>query len=138
MSDPVTQLLALVENSISFDGNKVQVLDAAKVRKNVSKVVERSALASDASAGWSRFLVRAAALELGVYAASIHDLYMARGRGDAPMTFTTPAFNLRALSHHAARAMFRAANKINAGAFIFELARSEMSYTCLLYTSRCV
>ena len=25
--------------------------------------------------------------------------------------------------------MFRAANKINAGAFIFELARSEMSYT---------
>jgi len=45
------------------------------------------------------------------------------------MTFTTPAFNLRALSHYAARAMFRAANKINAGAFIFELARSEMSYT---------
>lgn len=129
MSDPVTQLLALVENSISFDGNKVQVLDAAKFRKNVSKLVERSALASDASAGWSRFLVRAGALELGVYAASIHDLYMARGRGDAPMTFTTPAFNLRALSHHAARAMFRAANKINAGAFIFELARSEMSYT---------
>ncbi len=129
MSDPVTQLLALVENSISFDGNKVQVLDAAKFRKNVSKLVERSALASDSSAGWSRFLVRAAALELGVYAASIHDLYMARGRGDAPMTFTTPAFNLRALSHHAARAMFRAANKINAGAFIFELARSEMSYT---------
>ncbi|HUM28280.1 MAG TPA: class II fructose-bisphosphate aldolase, partial [Anaerolineales bacterium] len=51
------------------------------------------------------------------------------GRGEAPMTFTTPAFNLRALSYDAARAMFRAANKINAGAFIFELARSEMSYT---------
>src|SRR5258706_224645 len=36
---------------------------------------------------------------------------------------------LRALSYHAARAMFRAAKKINAGAFIFELARSEMTYT---------
>ena len=129
MSDHVKQLLDLVENSISFDGTTVRVLDAAKFRKNVTKLVERSALASDSSAGLARFLVRAAALELGVYAASIHELYMARGRGDAPMTWSTPAFNLRALSHHAARAMFRAANKINAGAFIFELARSEMNYT---------
>ncbi|HNK64317.1 MAG TPA: class II fructose-bisphosphate aldolase [Anaerolineales bacterium] len=129
MSDPVKELLDLVENSLSVEGTTVRVLDESKFRKNVGKLVERSALASDSSAGWSRFLVRAAALELGVYPASIHELYMARGRGDAPMTFTTPAFNLRALSHHAARAMFRAANKINAGAFIFELARSEMSYT---------
>jgi len=129
MSDQVKQLLDLVENSIAVEGTTVRVLDAAKFRKNVGKLVERSALAADSSAGWARFLVRAAALELGVYAASIHELYMARGRGDAPMTWSTPAFNLRALSHHAARAMFRAANKINAGAFIFELARSEMSYT---------
>jgi len=129
MSDPVKELLDLVENSLSVEGTTVRVLDAAKFRKNIGKLVERSALASDSSAGWSRFLVRAAALELGVYPASIHELYMARGHGDAPMTFTTPAFNLRALSYYAARAMFRAANKINAGAFIFELARSEMSYT---------
>lgn len=129
MSDHIKQLLDLVENSISFDGTNVRVLDAEKFRKNVGKLVERSALASDSTSGWSRFLVRAAALELGIYPASIHELYMARGRGDAPMTFTTPAFNLRALSYHAACAMFRAANKMNAGAFIFELARSEMSYT---------
>lgn len=129
MSDPVKQLLDLVENSLSVDGTTVRVLDAEKFRKHVSRLVERSALASDSTAGWSRFLVRAAALELGVYPASIHELYMARGRGDAPMTFTVPAFNLRALSHHAARAMFRAAKRMNAGAFIFELARSEMSYT---------
>jgi fructose/tagatose bisphosphate aldolase len=54
---------------------------------------------------------------------------MARGRGEVPMTFTTPAFNLRALSYHAARAMFRTAIKLNAGAFIFEIARSEIGYT---------
>lgn len=129
MSDQVKELLELVENSLSVEGTTVRVLDADKFRKNVGKLVERSALASGSAAGWSRFLIRSAALELGVYPASIHDLYMARGRGDAPMTFTTPAFNLRALSFHAASAMFRAANKINAGAFIFELARSEMSYT---------
>lgn len=129
MSEHIEELLGLVENSLSVDGAAVKVTDAAKFRKNIGKLVERSALASDSSAGWSRYLIRAAALELGVYPASIHELYIARGRGDAPMTFTTPAFNLRALSYHAACAMFRAAKKMNAGAFIFELARSEMSYT---------
>ncbi|MCZ2127180.1 MAG: class II fructose-bisphosphate aldolase [Anaerolineales bacterium] len=129
MSDHIKSLLDLVENSIALEGTSVRVLDEAKFRANVGKLAERSALAADESAGWARFFVRAAALELGAYPASIHELYMARGRGDAPMTFSTPAFNLRALSHHAARAMFRAAKKINAGAFIFELARSEMSYT---------
>ena len=130
MSDHIIkELLELVENSLSVDGATVKVTDAAKFRKNIGKLVEHSALASDSTVGWSRYLIRAAALELGVYPASIHELYIARGRGEAPMTFTTPAFNLRALSYHAACAMFRAANKIDAGAFIFELARSEMSYT---------
>lgn len=45
------------------------------------------------------------------------------------MTWTTPAFNLRVLSYHAARAMFRAAQKIDGAAFIFEIARSEIGYT---------
>jgi fructose/tagatose bisphosphate aldolase len=129
MSEQVKLLLDLVGNSIALDGANVRVLDAEKFRKNVGKLVERSALASDSTAGWSRFLIRGAALELGIFPASIHELYMARGRGDVPMTFTTPAFNLRALSYHAARAMFRAAKRIDAGAFIFELARSEMTYT---------
>ena len=130
MSDHIIkELLELVENSLAVDGAAVKVTDAAKFRKKIGKLAERSALASDSTVGWSRYLIRAAAMELGVYPASIHELYLARGRGDAPMTFTTPAFNLRALSYHAACAMFRAANTINAGAFIFELARSEMSYT---------
>lgn len=129
MSDHIKELLELVDNSLTVEGMNVKVADAAKFRKNIGKLVERSALASDASAGWARYLIRAAALELGVYPASIHELYIARGRGKVPMTFTTPAFNLRALSYHAACGMFRVVNKIKAGAFIFELARSEMSYT---------
>jgi fructose-bisphosphate aldolase class II len=129
MSNELKELLALVDHSLSVDGTTVKVLDANKFRVTIGKLVERSALASDSSVGWARYLIRAAALELGVYPASIHELYMARGREEVPMTFTTPAFNLRALSHHASRAMFRAANKINGGAFIFEIARSEMSYT---------
>jgi fructose/tagatose bisphosphate aldolase len=37
--------------------------------------------------------------------------------------------NLRVLSFDAARAVFRVANQMNAGAFIFEIARSEIGYT---------
>jgi fructose-bisphosphate aldolase class II len=129
MVNELKDLLALLDNSLSVEGMTVKVVDGAKFRAKVGNLVERSALSSDSSAGWSRFLIRSAAIELGIYPASIQELYMARGRGDVPMTFTTPAFNLRALSYHAARAMFRAAKKINAGAFIFEIARSEMGYT---------
>jgi len=53
----------------------------------------------------------------------------ARGRGDIPANFTVPAMNLRSLSFEAARAVFRVAKKVDAGAFIFEIARSEIGYT---------
>ncbi len=129
MVNELKDLLALVGNSLSVDGTTVKVTNEAGFRASVGKLVEVSALESGARQGLARFLIRAAALELGVFPASIHDLYIARGRGDAPIVWATPAFNLRALSHHAARAMFRAAKKLDAGAFIFELARSEMGYT---------
>jgi len=129
MTKELQVLLATIENSLSVEGTQVKVLDEKKLAANIHKLVEASALGTGEAAGWARYLVRAAALELGIVPASVHDLYLARGRGDAPMTWCTPAFNLRALSFHAARAMFRAAKKINAGAFIFEIARSEIGYT---------
>ncbi len=64
----------------------------------------------------------------GVYPASIHDLYKARGESKIG-GFTVPAMNLRVLTYDLASAIFREALKINAGAFIFEIARSEMGYT---------
>ena len=65
----------------------------------------------------------------GLYPASIQGLYAARGRGEAPATFTVPAINIRALSYDTARALFRARRKLDAGAVICEIARSEISYT---------
>lgn len=125
----VKELIDLVDGSLHVEGMAVKVVDADKLRANIGKLVEVSALGSGKAQGWARYLVRATALELGIIPASIHDLYIARGRGEAPMTWTTPAFNLRVLSYHAARAMFRAAQKIDGAAFIFEIARSEIGYT---------
>ncbi len=65
----------------------------------------------------------------GIYLSSINDLYMARGRGDVPGTFTVPAINLRTLAYDLAKAIFRVAKRQEAGAFIFEIAKSEMGYT---------
>ena len=80
------------------------------------------------------------ALNLGIYPASIQDLYEARGKGKTS-GYTVPAINLRALTYDLASAIFRVAQKINAGAFIFEIARSEMGYTDqkpLEYTTVCL
>lgn len=68
------------------------------------------------------------AYKQGVFPASIHDLYRARGEGKWH-GFSVPAINLRSLTYYLARAIFREAKKINASAFIFEIARSEMGYT---------
>jgi fructose/tagatose bisphosphate aldolase len=53
---------------------------------------------------------------------------MARGRGEIG-GFTVPAINVRGMSYDTARAIFRTAMKLDAGAFILEIARSEIAYT---------
>jgi len=76
----------------------------------------------------ARWIIRRAGLELGVIPASIQGLYDARGRKECG-GFTVPALNVRGLSYDIARAVIRAALRLKAGAFIFELARSESNYT---------
>jgi fructose/tagatose bisphosphate aldolase len=78
--------------------------------------------------GAARYDIRKRAAEAGLRPASIHDLYLAMGRGEAG-GFTVPAINVRAMAYDTARAVVRAAKKLNAGAFIFEIARSEIGYT---------
>src|SRR5690606_27338733 len=65
---------------------------------------------------------------LGVLPASIHAYYIA-GCRSAGRTRTTPAINIRGMSYDTARAVVRAAMKLNAKQFIFEIARSEIGYT---------
>ena len=69
-----------------------------------------------------------AARKKGIYPASIHEFYMARGRGEFG-GFTVPAINLRSMTYDLARSIFRVAKRHNSGAFIFEIARSEVGYT---------
>ena len=122
-------LITLLENSVAMSEGKVEIRDAGRVRAQIHKLAEVSALESGPRQGMARYLTRLIAQEMGVYPASIHELYMARGRGELPNTFTVPAINLRAMSFDAARAVFKAAMPLDAGAILFEIARSEMGYT---------
>jgi fructose/tagatose bisphosphate aldolase len=122
-------LLDLVHHTISVEGDTVTVKDPDHFRSHVVDLVRINALGEGRQQAYARFLIRGAAKALGIVPASIHEVYTARGRGDIPPTFTVPAMNLRVLSYDAARIVFQTASAIHAGAFIFEIARSEMGYT---------
>ena len=76
----------------------------------------------------ARQLIHTFARALGAVSSTIQPLYDAMGRGEVH-GFTVPAHNIRALTYDTARALFRAAMKHDVGAFIFEIARSEIGYT---------
>ena len=76
----------------------------------------------------ARWLIWQIGQAVGVRAASIHDLYMARGRGEVG-GFTVPAINVRGAAYDTGRSIFRTAKRLDAGAFILEIARSEIVYT---------
>jgi fructose/tagatose bisphosphate aldolase len=125
----IEELLAQLEGSLAIHDGSFEVKDPTKLSGKIHVLAEVSALESGSRQSLARYLTRLAAVASGIYLSSIHDLYMARGRGEVPSTFTVPAMNLRSLPFDAARAVFRVAKSMQAGAFIFEIARSEMGYT---------
>jgi fructose/tagatose bisphosphate aldolase len=112
------------------DNGDLVIDNADKLRGDIiDKLVLNAAINPSAEVkGLSRFIIKSAALELGIVNSSIQGLYEARGRGEI-QGFTVPALNIRGLPYELCRAIFRTAIKTEAGAFIFELAKSEMNYT---------
>jgi len=125
----MNRLLSLIEHSLQVNGDSITVINEPALRANIGKLAKVSALDGGERAAQARYLIRAAALTLDVIPASIHDLYLACGRGAFSHAWTTPAFNLRALPFDCARAAFRSARKVDASAMIFELARVELGWT---------
>ena len=101
--EALNSVLTRFGSSIRYEDGKVSIENEADARANIGRLARLSALGTDAEQGWARYLTRLVAQELGAVPASIHQLYMARGRGEVPPTFTVPAMNLRALSFDAAR-----------------------------------
>jgi fructose-bisphosphate aldolase, class II len=114
--------------SVNPDGS-IAVKDAGKVTAQAEALARVSAFGADAERAQARWLIWETALSLGIFPASINELYLGRSQGKVPITFTVPAVNLRVMSFDAARAGFRAAKARKMTPLIFEIARSEMTYT---------
>jgi len=110
--------------------NEDQVLKKSGVilPEEVDALVEKSVFGDDDVREKSRHAIRESAAAMGIFPASIQGLYEAAGKG-VYTGITVPAINIRGITYQVARAVFRAALKDRVGAFIFEIARSEMGYT---------
>ncbi len=124
------ELIKLLDGSVELMNGEITIIDENKLRGSIEKLVKEAVLSNnDIEKYIARYLVRQVAAAAGVHPNSIHDLYLARGRGDVPNIFTVPAINLRGLTYYAAKIIFTIAKEVKAGAFIFEIARSESGYT---------
>jgi fructose/tagatose bisphosphate aldolase len=125
-----SELIGYLTGIAHVDGERLVIDDEAAFRDAGIRDVIWSATFTDdpATQEAARWLVWEASQELGAPSASIHDLYMARGRGEVA-GFTVPAINLRTQVFDMAAAIFRTSAELDSGAVILELARSEQEYT---------
>ncbi|OLC40171.1 MAG: aldolase [Acidobacteria bacterium 13_1_40CM_2_64_6] len=130
MFQSLKELTDAVKPVATVLSDRVSVTSPSAITSDlVDTLVRTSVFGQDAELkGTARWILRSLAAAAGVRPASIQDLYMAMGRGDAG-GFTVPAINIRAMAYDTARAVVRAAKTLNAGALIFEIARSEIGYT---------
>ena len=114
--------VSVVDHSVHVTNDKVLASE------KMDALVRRAVFGDEHERNYARWLIWELGQAVGVRAASIHELYLARGRGEIH-GFTVPAINVRGMAYDTARSVFRTANRLEAGAFIFEIARSEIAYT---------
>jgi fructose-bisphosphate aldolase class II len=110
------------------DGRVTVAKPEALATSRMDELVRTAVFGEPVAREYARWLIWEVGQGAGVQPASIHDLYMARGRGEIH-GFTVPAINVRGASYDTARSIFRTAIAMKAGAFILEIARSEIAYT---------
>src|SRR5690554_327537 len=130
VSEASAALQQRVSDCVRVGDAGVEVIDEQSLReRGIDELVHAAVFAADADErDTARWIIGEVGNALGVVPASIHDLYLARGRGEVA-GFTVPAMNIRATAYDTGRALFAAARELDVGALICEIARSEIGYT---------
>jgi len=125
-----TELLELLSGIASVEAGELHIADESAFRsRGIRDLVWTATFSENAeTVEAARWMVWEASQQLNARSASIQDLYMARGRGEVH-GFTVPAINLRTQVFDMARVICNAAQALDNGLVIFELARSEQEYT---------
>jgi len=125
----IDALNTLFGDAVTVTDGQVSVSrPAALASPRMDELVRTAVFGEPVAREYARWLIWELGQAAGVRPSSIHDLYMARGRNEIH-GFTVPAINVRGASYDTARAIFRTAMSMQAGAFILEIARSEIAYT---------
>lgn len=95
---------------------------------SIETLLQQAVFASDSDRATARTAIRKLAASRGIWLASILPFYQARAQA-AFRNLTVPAMNVRGLGYEFCSAIFRAAIAGNVGAFIIEIAQSEIEYT---------
>ena len=126
---PLTIVNRILGSAAVVEGGTLTVRDESLIASSrIDELASLAVFGETAARDWARWTIWELGQAVGVRSASIHELYMARGRG-LTQGFTVPAINVRGRAYETARAIFRTAIKLNAGAFLLEIARSEIAYT---------
>src|SRR5690606_18489908 len=114
--------LGSLEGAVRVHETGVEVLDPGAVRESLIDEMIWTVVFGEGDAREAAiWLIRATAVAMGAYPASIHDLYMAAARNEY-RNVTTPAFNIRVDTVQFAMTIFRAAQATATKQVVFELA----------------
>lgn len=123
------ELRQAIEGIAAIHGNDLEILDETGFRGDlIDRLVYTAVFGEGEVQAAARWVIRVAAPKLGAFPASIHELYMAAGRG-VYANATAPAINVRGMTYDIAQSIFLAAKANDAKIVLFEIARSEMGYT---------
>ncbi|HOI45619.1 MAG TPA: aldolase, partial [Candidatus Aminicenantes bacterium] len=111
-------MLQSLNGIVEKQNGRVIVKDEGRFRDRIDGLVREAVFGDPEGKASARWLIWEAAQALGIRPASIQELYAARGRGEIDRPFTVPALNLRMMAYDSARAVFRAAGRLDAGALI--------------------
>lgn len=117
-----------MKGAVSVLEGRLQIKNSDAVRNGMDELVFDAVFAEDEETRKDLLiLIKELAKAAGAVPSSIQGLYEELGKNY--QGFTVPAINIRGLTYDTARAIFRKALEKNVGAFIFEIARSEIGYT---------
>lgn len=121
-------ILGKLKNHLSVADSKIGIKDLAAVRGLMDELIYAAVFSDNDKTKKELFmLTKEIAKAAGAIPSSIQGLYEELGKNYHG--FTVPAINIRGLTYDTARTIFRKAMEMDSGAFIFEVARSEIGYT---------
>jgi fructose/tagatose bisphosphate aldolase len=116
-----------LKDIVSVGKTGIEVRDRSALSAFMDKLIYEAVFSEGDRKTGLLMLVKEIAKAYGAVPASIQGLYQEMGRNYPG--FTVPAMNIRGLTYDSARSVFRKVKEKKVGAFIFEIARSEIGYT---------